>query len=66
MIKINVNKEKGLESALKKYKFRVQKSKQTEQLRNREEFVKPSVARRDEILKATYKQKIKSKEDRSH
>jgi small subunit ribosomal protein S21 len=66
MIKINVTKEKGIEPALKKYKFRVQKSRQNEQLRDREEFVKPSVARRDQILKAIYKQKIKSKEDRSY
>ena len=65
MIKINVSKEKGIESALKKYKYRVQKTRQNEQLRDREEFVKPSIARRDELLKAIYKQKIKSKEDRS-
>ena len=58
MIKINVTKEKGLESALKKYKYRVQKTRQNEQLRDREEFVKPSVEKRDQILKAIYRQKM--------
>ena len=52
MIKINVSKEKGIEPALKKYKYRVQKTRQNEQLRDREEFVKPSIARRDELLKS--------------
>jgi small subunit ribosomal protein S21 len=66
MIKINVTKEKGLESALKKYKYRVQKTRQNEQLRDREEFVKPSVEKRDQILKAIYRQKMKSQEEKSN
>jgi small subunit ribosomal protein S21 len=66
MIKINVNKEKGLESALKKYKYRVQKTRQNEQLRDREEFVKPSVEKRDQMLKAIYRQKMKSQEEKSN
>jgi small subunit ribosomal protein S21 len=66
MIKINVNKEKGLESALKKYKYRVQKTRQNEQLRDREEFVKPSVEKRDQILKAIYRQKMKNQEEKSN
>jgi small subunit ribosomal protein S21 len=66
MIKINVTKEKGLESALKKYKYRVQKTRQNEQLRDREEFVKPSVEKRDQILKAIYRQKMKNQEEKSN
>jgi len=59
MIFINVTKEKGLDSALKKYKYKVQKTKQTEILRNKQEHKKPSVVKRDEKLKAIYKEKVR-------
>ena len=59
MIFINVKKEKGLDSALKKYKYKVQKTKQTEILRNKQEHKKPSVVKRDEKLKAIYKEKVR-------
>jgi small subunit ribosomal protein S21 len=63
MIIINVLKEKNLEVALKKYKFKVLKTKQTEQLRERQQFVKPSVVKRSEKLKAVYKQSKNNPED---
>jgi small subunit ribosomal protein S21 len=63
MIVINVLKEKNLEIALKKYKFKVLKTKQTEQLRERQQFVKPSVVKRSEKLKAIYKQNKNNPED---
>ena len=46
----------GIEKALKKYKRKFDKIKMMKQLRNRKEFVKPSVKRRQEILKAEYVQ----------
>jgi small subunit ribosomal protein S21 len=58
MIIIDVSKEKNLESALKKYKYKVQKTKQTEKLRERQSFTKPSVAKRSQKLKAIYKQQL--------
>jgi small subunit ribosomal protein S21 len=58
MIIIDVIKEKNLESALKKYKYKVQKTKQTENLRERQSFTKPSVVRRSQKLKAVYKQQL--------
>ena len=45
MIIIDVSKEKNLESALKKYKYKVQKTKQTEKLRERQSFTKKSVSK---------------------
>ena len=60
MIIIDVNKEKGIESALKVYKARVLKSKQIQLLKDRQTYVKPSVARREQIQKAIYSQKIKN------
>lgn len=60
MIIIDMKKEKSLESALKTYKSKVQRTKQIQQLRERQEFVKPSVKRRAEVLKAVYVEKLKN------
>ena len=50
----------NLDKALKKYKKKYEKSKILLQLRERQTFTKPSVKRRNQILKAVYKQKISS------
>jgi small subunit ribosomal protein S21 len=63
MIIINVSKEKNLDSALKKYKYKVQKTKQTENLRERQSFIKPSIVKRSEKLKAVYKQQLMNDND---
>jgi small subunit ribosomal protein S21 len=60
MIIIDMKKEKSIESALKTYKSKVQRTKQIQQLRERQEFVKPSVIRRKEVLKAVYVQQLKN------
>jgi len=60
MIIIDLSKEKNIESALRSYKSKVQKTKQIQKLRERQEFVKPSVKRRKEVLKAVYVQQIKN------
>jgi small subunit ribosomal protein S21 len=54
MIIIDLTKEKNIESALRTYKQKVQKTKQIQQLRERQVYVKPSVTRRKEVLKAVY------------
>jgi small subunit ribosomal protein S21 len=60
MIIIEVNKEKNIESALRSYKNKVQKSRQIQQLRERQTYVKPSVKKREQVLKAIYVQKLKN------
>lgn len=60
MIIIDLNNEKNIESALRTYKQKVQKTKQIQKLRERQEFVKPSVKKRSERLKAIYVQQIKN------
>jgi small subunit ribosomal protein S21 len=60
MIIIDVTKEKSIESALRTYKQKVQKIKQVQKLRARQEFVKPSVNKRKEVLKAIYVQQKKN------
>jgi small subunit ribosomal protein S21 len=59
MIIIDVTKQKSIETALKVYKSKVQKTKQIQKLRERQEFVKPSVIKRTQKLKAIYIQKLK-------
>ena len=48
----------NLDKALKKYKKKFEKSRTLLQLRKRQAFVKPSVKRRTEVLKAVYKQEL--------
>jgi small subunit ribosomal protein S21 len=56
MIIIDLKKEKSLDSALKKLKYKFTKNKTKEQLFEKKEFTKKSVVRREEIKKAKYKQ----------
>jgi len=60
MIIVKISDEKNVESALKVYKNKVQKSKQLQHLKDRQTYVKPSVSKREKLLKAIYSQKIKN------
>jgi len=57
MIIIKVKNASSIEQALKQYKFKVYKTKQSEQLRDRQEFTKKSVKKRSQVNKAIYLQK---------
>jgi small subunit ribosomal protein S21 len=59
MLIIDVKKD-GIEKALKTLKSKVIKTKQNQFLYDRKEFIKKSAKRRQEKLKASYIQKIKS------
>ncbi|MEI6185464.1 MAG: 30S ribosomal protein S21 [Bacteroidota bacterium] len=50
----------NIDKALKKYKKKFEKSKTLLKLRERQAFIKPSVRRRTEVLKAAYLQQIAS------
>ena len=60
MIIVDVKKEKNLETALRSFKNKIQKTKLIQQLRERKEYTKPSVKKRDEKLKSIYSDKIKN------
>jgi small subunit ribosomal protein S21 len=62
MIFIDLNKEKSLDSALKKLKYKFSNHKTREELTERREFTKPSVKRRNQIRDARYRQSIQSSE----
>lgn len=63
MIHIEIKKGENIDKVLKRYKYKVIKTKQLEQLRNKQEFVKKSVQKREDKLKAIYTSKTKSKDD---
>ncbi len=48
----------NIDKALKKYKKKFEKSRVLLQLRERQAFIKPSIRRRMEVLKAVYKQQM--------
>lgn len=48
----------NIDKALKKYKKKFEKSRTLNQLRRRQSFTKPSIERREEVLKAAYRQQI--------
>jgi len=58
MIKIILEKGESLEKALKRYKHKVIKTKQIEQLRAKQEYVKKTTLKREQLKKAIYKQQI--------
>lgn len=58
MLIIKVNKKKGIERALKEYKSKVIRTRQSREIVSRKEFKKKSQKRREEINRAIYRQKL--------
>jgi small subunit ribosomal protein S21 len=57
MIIVKVKNAGSIEQALKQYKSKHNKMGIVKELRARQQYVKPSVIRREEILNAVYKEK---------
>ena len=62
MLIVKLNDPKDIDRALKTLKYKFNKIGIVKELRVRQEFKKPSAVRRDEILKAAYKEKKKLEE----
>ncbi|NVK63544.1 MAG: 30S ribosomal protein S21 [Flavobacteriales bacterium] len=62
MLIIPVKEGENIERAIKKYKKKFEKTKVMRELRDRREFTKPSVLRRQEKIRAAYKQRLQSAE----
>ncbi|MBT4774528.1 MAG: 30S ribosomal protein S21 [Crocinitomicaceae bacterium] len=62
MLIIPVKEGDSIERALKKYKKKFEKVGTVKELRARQYFEKPSVTRREEVLKAAYKQRMQEEE----
>ena len=55
MLVIDCRDSDSIDKALKVYKKKFERTGTLKQLRSRKHFVKPSIKRREEIKKATYK-----------
>lgn len=62
MLIIKVKDGEKIDRALKRYKNKYRKTKVMNELRERQQFKKKSVKRRQEIKKAIYVQKLKDEE----
>ncbi len=55
MLIINVKTEESIDRALKRYKRKFQSTRTLKEIRRRKHFIKPSVARREEMISAKYR-----------
>jgi small subunit ribosomal protein S21 len=62
MLIIPIKEGENIEKALKKYKKKFEKTNVMKQLRARKEFEKPSVTKRQQVIRAAYKQHLISSE----
>ncbi|MGC8803796.1 MAG: 30S ribosomal protein S21 [Bacteroidales bacterium] len=63
MIIVPIKEGENLERALKKFKRKFEKTGVIKELRERQFYTKPSVERRQEILRAIYRQKMQLEEN---
>lgn len=64
MIIVNVKENESIDKALKRFKKKFERTGVLRELRSRSYFEKRSVKRRTEVLKAAYRQKMQSKENK--
>ena len=62
MLIIPIKEGENIERALKKYKKKYEKTNVMKQLRGRKEFEKPSITRRQQVIRAAYKQRMQSQQ----
>ncbi len=55
MLIIDVKDGESIDRALKKYKRKFERAGMIKELRRRKHFIKPSIRRRTEVLKAVYR-----------
>jgi small subunit ribosomal protein S21 len=60
MIIINIKDGETIDRALRRYKKKYIDSGILKELRNRKAFTKPSITRREEVLKAVYRDQVRA------
>ena len=60
MLIVEIKESENIEKALKRYKKKFEKAGILKELRSRQAFTKPSITRREEIIKARYIQSLRS------
>ena len=63
MILVNVKENESLDKAIKKFKKKFEKTGVVRELRERQAFTKPSIKRRQQVIKAAYKQSLQREEN---
>jgi small subunit ribosomal protein S21 len=63
MIVVQVKEGENIEKALKKFKRKFEKTGVIKELRNRQQFEKPSVIKRQQKIHAIYVQQLKRAEE---
>lgn len=63
MLVVSVKEGESIERALKRYKRKYDRTGVSKEVRSRKQFIKPSVGRRKEVLKAAYIQKKRVAEE---
>lgn len=63
MIVIPVKEGENIERALKRFKRKFEKTGVIKELRSRQAYIKPSVTRRAEVMKAIYIEQMQRQED---
>ena len=58
MLIIDARESDSIDKALKKYKRKFERAGVLKELRRRKHFTKPSIIRREEVLKAAYKARM--------
>lgn len=62
MLIIEVKDNETIDKALRRYKKKFEKAGVLKEIRRRKNFVKPSISRRAEVLRAAYRQEMMEKE----
>lgn len=62
MIVVNVKENESIDKALKRFKKKFERTGVLKEVRSRNHYVKPSVKRRKEVIRATYRQHMQEKE----
>jgi small subunit ribosomal protein S21 len=62
MLQIPVKEGESIERALKKYKKKFERTGVLKELRVRKEYIKKSIVRRQQVIKAEYVEKLKAAE----
>ena len=63
MLIIPIKPGENIDRAIKRYKQKVRKTKQAQNLRNNQYFTKKSQARREELAKAKYKEEYERSQE---
>lgn len=63
MLIVNVKENESIDKALKRFKKKFEKTGVLKELRSRTYYEKPSVSRRNQVLKARYRQKKYAEEN---